>query len=146
MRIFHGQEAEGPWRGASTLFISDEVIEIDELIFALERTRNKKIEQIYFGAGGNRKLPFKIFDNIPGLAKRFRIIFEIGKSTQLKAVPQYLLKFVHVVLCISVNGSNIDKINSIKLLGQENLAWFGPVEPIITSLSDPLYSRDKEVI
>lgn len=146
MRIFHGIEAEGPWAGCSSLFVSDHTIQINELVFSLERARSLKIEQIYFGAGNNRKIPLNILENIPGLVKRYRIIFEVESPDQLDLIPKYLLKFINIVLCIPVKETlALSAVQSVKLLGKTKLSWIGPITPIITSLSDQRYKEDKEV-
>lgn len=148
MRIFHGIEAEGPWKGCSSLFVADPTVTIGELISALEKSRSLKIEQIYFGAGNNRQVPAKdILESLPGLAKRYRLIFEIESPAQLDAIPKYLLKFIDVVLCIQIEArQTLENIRSVKLFGQGTLSWLGPVNPVITDLSDPLYDQDKEIL
>lgn len=145
MRLFYGIEAEGPWKGCYTLFISDPSIEIKELFIVLGKVREYQVEQLYFGAGNNRQIPTKILNDIPSLSKQFRIIFEIYNPHQLKYIPDHLFKYIHVVLCLLIDETKMEEIKSVKLLGKTKLSWLGPVEPIMTDLSDSHYNNDKEI-
>jgi hypothetical protein len=148
--VFIGKEAEGPNKGLITLFISDPDINFGELVEILGHYRNHRIEQLYFGAGNNRKVPNdpQILNAFIGWSKRYIITLEIGLLSEIDKIPSYIKKFVRIVYCVidlSIDHSDPIYITDFKIIGEKRLCWYTLQNYYLTKLSHPYYESDKVI-
>jgi len=154
MKIFIGQEAEGPDKGTATLFLpSCGRWKIDEVHSILRR--EKGIQRIYFGAGGRRGLSKQEAELAARLVDQGHNVVAEFSIDNLEGISSLdILAMIESVLWIPLPSSvvldnlyeRMKRISSIKLEDRRgNLSWHCIRSCSITRADESMYGTDKEV-
>ena len=150
MNIFTGIEAEGPFQGRSTLFISGRVTVLPDLTLLLYT-----VEQVYLGADNSRGVTLPVLKQLTRMMQSCPtrlITIECDQIEQVALIVPHLaeLKKQHVVSILFTidtkeNLSCMDQVTDIKFVNSQELLWHNIHQTYRTKLDDPLYEKDKEV-
>jgi len=142
-KYYVGVEAEGPFKGAITLFIASDEASLEDV----RKMITPDIQNIYFGAQYTYGVPDKYIPIIKEERVWRNIIIEINKIEQVKDIIDLIQsKNVHVVL--SINGEvDLLGLNNLllKVENEKELIVYKLTKAGFTSLNDIRYSLDKEI-
>jgi hypothetical protein len=134
MMLFIGIEAEGPYRGLTTLFVGEVGTPFDLIRSALEKY---KVDCIYFGASDNTGISRE--NN-----SKLGYLLEIGYKVTVEFKPYDCIDVpegVETVISIPVKKLG----PSVKVVNGTSVYWFKQDMVIVNSLHDPLYFADKKI-
>ena len=136
--LFVGVEVEGDSPGNMTLFVADLNVTRDQIEKA---AREYKVDNIYFGAGKTRRLPYSIsFEDLRELGEEWCITFETNDPESLTQQEAAELGNVCLIFVMPMTFMP----DAIKI-DFEDCTNVGYLDVYRTSFSDPLYHLDKKI-
>jgi len=150
MQLFIGNEAEGPDKGALTLFIGSKDVGNNEILKIL--SENPEIKRVYFGANNNQGISDINVELLEHLTKESEVVIEINNPEQYAKIWDNLAYMqpdnIKVVLTLPV-AFDFDFMGcfDIKLVNEKKeVVWFEMKSKYFTEPDDILYKTDKEVV
>ena len=153
---FIGVEVEGSKIGEDSIFIPCNSIK-SITYFKDILTKYNFIKRLYFGAGEQFGLSVieqgcirYLMNN--SLVSQYKLVLEINSMEQIEEIGDDILSVVDVVYVASTakndgryNRNKAQWIKTVKLVDNIDVFWFDIDKLFISSVSDPLYYRDKEI-
>ncbi len=137
-KLFIGTEVEGSERGLLTLFIPKNAINRSSF---LDSAKKHKITRLYFGAGNDRGISSDIFDLLETIPENYSSLLEIEDFNELENIPySFLLRTNIIFVCKVINQKVAPKV--FKIETKTDVHWYDLTEPIVTSITDELYTKD----
>mgnify|MGYP001601230690 CR=1 FL=1 len=86
------------------------------------------------------------------LVGEYKLLAEVDHISQIEELTDDIAFFIHIIYVASLkketvyNYNKAQRVKSVKFVDDDSILWFDVRQLTISSVQDPLYEKDKEVI